>query len=131
MEDNSWLKVGSITLYLDDKQSILNGERLTGSQITVAQSLVKTQFPHFNGLEDTLLLFHEKRKCGPIFPETVQILHVDGNHWITVYSLGCKNGHSRNHHKYRVIQKLRLNIKTDPIYTVKEHLQCRRDLYTL
>ena len=92
MEDNSWLKVGSITLYLDDKQSILNGERLTGSQITVAQSLLKTQFPHFNGLEDTLLLFHEKRKHGPICPETVQILHVDGNHWITVSSSGCKNG---------------------------------------
>ena len=90
MEDNSWLKVGSIILYLDDKQSILNGERLTGSQITVAQSLLKTQFPHFNGLEDTLLLFHEKRKRGPIYPETVQILHVDDNHWIT--SLGCKNG---------------------------------------
>lgn len=91
MEDNSWLKVGSITLYLDDKQSILNGERLTGSQIIVAQSLLKTQFPHFNGLEDTLLLFHEKRKRGPICPETVQILHVDGNHWITVSSLGHKN----------------------------------------
>lgn len=91
MEDNSWLKVGSITLYLDDKQSILNGERLTGSQITVAQSLLKTQFPHFSGLEDTLFLFHDKRKHGPIFPETVQILHVDGNHWILVSSLGCKN----------------------------------------
>lgn len=85
MEDNSWLKVGSITLYLDDKQSILNGDRLTGSQITVAQSLLKTQFPYFNGLEDTLLLFHEKRKCGQICPETVQILHVDGNHWISVF----------------------------------------------
>ena len=38
------------------------------------------------------MLFHEKRKRGPIYPETVQILHVDGNHWITVSSLGCKNG---------------------------------------
>jgi len=80
VEDNSWLKVGSITLYLDDKQSILNGERLTGSQITVAQSLLKAQFPCFNGLEDTLLMFHGKRKRGPICPKTVQILHVDGNH---------------------------------------------------
>jgi len=87
-EDDSWLKVGSITLYLDDKQSIL----MTGSQITVAQSLLKIQFPHFNGLEDTLLLFHEKRKHSLICPETVQILHINGNHWITVSQLGCKNG---------------------------------------
>jgi len=72
MEDNSWLKVGSITLYHDDKQSTLNGERLTGSQITVAQPLLKIQFPHFNGLEDTLLLLHEKRKHDPICPETAK-----------------------------------------------------------
>ena len=58
----------------------------------MVQSLLKTQFLHFNGLEDTVLLFHEDKKCGPICPETVQILHVDGNHWITVYFLGCKNG---------------------------------------
>ena len=37
------------------------------------------------------MLFHEKRKRGPICPKTVQILHVDGNHWITVSSLGNNN----------------------------------------
>jgi len=43
VEGNSWLKVG--LLYLDDiHQSILNGERLSGSQITVAISLLKSQW---------------------------------------------------------------------------------------
>lgn len=60
-QDNSWLKVGSITLYLDDKESILANERLTSSQITVAQSLLKTQFPHFNGLWRTLFCCFMRR----------------------------------------------------------------------
>jgi len=38
------------------------------------------------------LLFHEKRRCGPICPDTVQILHINSNHCITVFQLGCKNG---------------------------------------
>ena len=40
--------------------------------------------------------------------------------------------HSRNHHKYRLIRKLYLNINTDPsTLAVKEHLQCKRDPSTL
>jgi len=131
-EDNSWLKVGSITLYLDDKQSILNGERLTGSQITVAQSLLKTQFPHFNGLEDTLLLFHEKRKRSPICPQTVQILHVDGNHWITVSSLGCKNGdNSGNEFDITVYDSIYFRLSKHTEILLAKLLQTKQRAFTV
>ena len=132
MEDNSWLKVGSITLYLDDKQSILNGERLTGSQITVAQSLLKTQFLHFSGFEDTLLLLHEKRKRGPICPETVQILHVDGNRWITASSLGCKNGDdSGNNSDITIYDSMHFRISKHTEVILAKLLQTKQKDFTV
>ena len=48
------------------------------------QFFLKEQFPLVNGLEDTALVL---KKCNKILPGSVQVLHVNGNHWVTVSTL--------------------------------------------
>ena len=47
------------------------------------QALVKSQFSHFQGLKDPILQLSVKAKLS-LCPGSLQILHVDSNHWITV-----------------------------------------------
>ena len=48
------------------------------------QLLLKQRCPNINGLLDTSIFV---RKDHEISPDSVQILHVNGNHWITVSTL--------------------------------------------
>ena len=48
------------------------------------QFFLKEQFPLVNGLEDTALVL---KKGNKILPGSVQVLHVNGNHWVTVSTL--------------------------------------------
>ena len=70
----------------DDIRNLINGERLTDRIIYVAQSLLKKQFPHINGFQDTLLCQTNSFKCLP--HNSIQIHHVDNCHWITSTSIG-------------------------------------------
>ena len=54
------------------------------------QALLKSQFPHFGGLRDPILQLSEKTKLS-LCPGSLQILHVDGNHWITVSTCGTSD----------------------------------------
>ena len=79
-----WLKIGTIALYDTDKQIILNDKWLWSAHLTAVQLILKSQFLNINGLEDTSLVL---RKGNTIISESTQILHVDGNHWVTVSTL--------------------------------------------
>ena len=84
----SWLKIGTIALHDTDKQIILNGKWLWGTHLTAVQLILKSQFFNINGLEDTALVL---RKGNTIITESIQILHVNGNHWITIPTLDSVN----------------------------------------
>ena len=79
-----WLRIGTITLYDNDRQTILKGKWLWGTHLSAVQLLLKAQFPHLKGLEDTALVL---RTGNTISPASLQILHVNGNHWLTISTL--------------------------------------------
>ena len=72
-----------------DIKLITSGEWLTDHIIGAAQSVLRNQFPHTKGLENTTL--------GPIYNfsvhkgEFAQILHTGSHHWILVSNIGCSN----------------------------------------
>ena len=52
----AWVKKGSITLYGEHKEMILDGSKLNDLVINAAQAMLKEQFPDLLGLQSTLLL---------------------------------------------------------------------------
>ena len=53
--DTQWVKTGRTALLNSHKKTILHGNQLDDTIITFAQKLLKKQFPHINGLQNTLL----------------------------------------------------------------------------
>ena len=86
-ESDYWLKISSIKLYANDRTDILNGTWLNSSHMAAVQSLLKSQFPHFGGLKDPITQLSVKSQIS-LPPASLQILHVHGNHWITVSTCG-------------------------------------------
>ena len=77
----AWIKIKEICLHDSDRRTILSdGQWLYGTHLSAMQFFLKEQFPQVKGLENTALV-HK------ILPESVQVLHVNGNHWITVSTL--------------------------------------------
>ena len=79
-----WLKIKGICLHDSDRQVLSDGKWLYGTHLSAVQFILKEQFPQVNGLEDTALVL---RKDHTILPGSVQVLHVNGNHWLTVSTL--------------------------------------------
>ena len=79
---------------MQDRDSIIAGEKLNDMFINVAQRLLKAQFPKIKGLCSTLL---QGRKRRTVFEENmVQIVHSRGNHWITATSANVKTDNQVN-----------------------------------
>ena len=57
-------------MYDDDRQTILGGKWLWGTHLSAVQLLLKAQFPHLKGLEDTALVL---RTGNTISPGSLQI----------------------------------------------------------
>ena len=66
-------------MIMTDKLSWLWGTRLSAMQL-----LLKAQFLHLKGLEDTALVL---RTGNTISSGSLQILHVNGNHWLAISTL--------------------------------------------
>jgi len=90
-QESYWLKIGRVTLYDCDKTEILSGTWLSGTHMAAVQWLLKLQFPHFGGLKDPVGQLSTKSQLS-LPPGSLQILHVHGNHWITVST--CNSGHT-------------------------------------
>ncbi len=68
-------------LHESDRTTVRCGEWLTDKHINAAQSLLREQFPLQQGLQDTLLV----EQCRTYHSGTnnfVQILYINGNHWV-------------------------------------------------
>ena len=89
-EDNNdvpvppWVKIGEVSLYNFDKEDLLEGKWLSDAHVNAVQLLLKVQFPMINDLECTL-----KATCKPLSLGSLQVLHVNGDHWITVTTCDC------------------------------------------
>jgi hypothetical protein len=78
-----WTTINYIVLYQSDEDILLGNEWLNDKHIHVAQTLIKEQFSNICGLHPTIL--QANSKCLP--PGSLQIMHSDGNHWLTASTL--------------------------------------------
>jgi len=78
--DTQWVKTGRTALLNSHKKTILHGNQLDDTIITFAQKLLKKQFPHINGLQNTLL--QAKKQMEGEKSQQLQVVHCRGNHWI-------------------------------------------------
>ena len=89
---DSWVEISHCGFYLFERdRMILQNDKqwLNDNHILCAQILIQEQFPQFSGLKSTIL-----QKIAPLKPfqpqsKSLQILHVNGNHWIAVSTVGC------------------------------------------
>ena len=72
-----WLHRGEIKLTLNDRDSIIRGERLIDMVINVAQKLSKSPFSNLKGFQSTLL---QNKKCSSALELKIQIIHLHGDH---------------------------------------------------
>ena len=63
---------------------------LTDNIIDEAQSLLKRQYPHLNGLQSVLLGLTLSYAIQT--EEFIQVLHTGHGHWVTVSTIGCREG---------------------------------------
>ena len=70
-----------------ERKILVDGSELTDIHMNVFQVLLKVKFPHVKGLSSTLA----PSSVGGWIENYVQILHCNGNHWITVSTIGCAN----------------------------------------
>ena len=75
---NVWLRVKDISLMNDDRRILEIEEMLTDKHINFTPRLLKLSFPEINLLRLTVLQDkgHEPTK------NSIQILHVNGDHWV-------------------------------------------------
>ena len=64
---------------------------LNDNHINGAQQLLQKQFPHQNGLQNTLLLA-EKLQYRSNAHNFVQIFNLDRTHWVCASNIGCPPG---------------------------------------
>ncbi len=88
-EWNYWNK--RLGLLTADQEMLKRGEWLTDKHINAASVLIKEEFPKQHGLQDTLLLqrFDQYESDDSQF---VQIIHINGNHWLCVSNKFCPAG---------------------------------------
>ena len=70
--------------FILDKNAIADDKRFNHKHISFAQNVLKIQFPNVAGLKPTILQEKVKLESSKLI---VQILHVHGDHWITISNL--------------------------------------------
>ena len=87
---DSWVEISGFYLFKRDRMILQdNRQWLNDNHILCAQILIQEQFPQFSGLKSTNL-----QKIVPLKPfqpqsKSLQILHVNGCHWIAVSTVDC------------------------------------------
>ena len=75
-----------------NEEAIIMGEKLTDTEINLAQRIIKAQFPNLNGLRSTLLQQKPCTAAGQINENKIQIIFCnDRKHWILATTVGCEN----------------------------------------
>ena len=81
-----WLTINHTHLYQSDKDALLGNEWLNDQHMRIAQALIKQQHPHINGLLPTVI-----QGKNPLPQGSLQILHINTNHWVTVSTLNTES----------------------------------------
>ena len=69
------------------------GNELSHQHINMAQNLLETQFPQFNGFHTTLLQGKELQPANMKNKSKIQIIHcTNQHHWIVATTVNCENG---------------------------------------
>ena len=75
-----------------DVEDIIMGTELSDRHISMAQSLLKSQFPQLNGLRSSLLQGKELQSTDDV-KNKLQIIHCNKrHHWIVATTVKCKDG---------------------------------------
>ncbi len=83
-DESCWIKHAERTvLTFEDKDAISTGEWLSDVHINFSQELLRKQYGDENSFHSTLLLTNEQRQQQISHPK-IQIIHINGNHWIVV-----------------------------------------------
>lgn len=86
-KNNIWVIYGKIALGKKEREAIETGKYLGDIHLTMAQRLMKDQFPSIkNGLQCTL--YQEKSPIG--HKNALQVVHTGGNHWSLISTMGCE-----------------------------------------
>jgi len=87
----TWLKIGSFVLCKAERSMLCNNEWLTDLHINAVQVLLQQQFPHIGGLQNTVLL-QSKSYVKPFQHglRSLQIIHVNNNHWVVASTMNCE-----------------------------------------
>ena len=80
----------------EDKDTVLQSNMLTDRHIMMAQSLLKTQFPEFDGLLSPTL--GAAGQFPPMANEFIQIINTMKMHWVCLSTVGCDNPHTINYY---------------------------------
>ena len=117
-----WLRIEGIPLYNTDKQIILNGQWLWGTHLSAVQFLLKKQFPDLKGLEDCIFVLCEG---NILMPGSEQILHVNGNHWITVSTMDPSSDVTIYGSLHFTLHQSKKSLLAQLIKTPKKHITVR------
>ena len=71
----------------EDTEGIRSGQCLRSDQIHLAIQLIRQKFPQQQGLLCTILLY-KPDKLPRLLPDSIQIHHVAGNHWVCSTNCG-------------------------------------------
>ncbi len=89
VRSNIWISFGGITMYDSDREALINGKWLNDNHMNAVQHLLKTKFPNLNGLHNVLCTSLKNKQLQPLPKDSIQIIHINDNHWITVSTKVC------------------------------------------
>ena len=78
-----WLQLSKSCFQKNAKHLWINDNHVASTQI-----LLKQQFLQLGGLDFTLK--QETKSLKPLLPNSLQVIHVDGNHWAAASTVNCK-----------------------------------------
>ena len=85
-----WVKINTFYLFESDRESLQDSNQwLNDNHMLCAQRLLQRQFPQLGGLKPTSLQLVGPLKPFPSESQSLQILHVNRDHWIAVSTVGC------------------------------------------
>ncbi len=111
-----------------DKENILNEKKLDDRHITIAQNILKEQFPEMGGLRSPLF---QTRKPPTESDDKIQIIHSRGDHWIVAASVFAAKGVVFVYDSvFRTIDRATKNIiaKLFPTSTMIKQVQINRQI---
>jgi len=90
-----WKKYGCFALTNLHKAHLSSDHLLDDIHMGAAQELIKKQFPHLGGLQNTVMQNSEMLMSLKGNSDNLQIVHVElgqTNHWVLLSTVGCPEG---------------------------------------